>query len=64
MSIRVYDPRGSRQSARTSAAPRPGDLSGLHAIGLLDNSKEQAGVMLERVAHRLGASGTRALRAR
>ncbi|HVA37308.1 MAG TPA: hypothetical protein VNJ51_06820 [Candidatus Dormibacteraeota bacterium] len=63
MTVRVYDPRGSRRPAKAETAPRPAALSG-ETIGLLDNSKEQADVMLERIASKLDGQGARIARAR
>ena len=43
------DPTAGRNRARIALAPRPMDLAG-KVVGLLDNTKEQADVILETVA--------------
>lgn len=63
MSIEVYDPRGTRASATFAPAPRPSKKTAL-TLGVLDNSKEQADVLLARVAELLRADGMRAVFAR
>ena len=58
----VVDPVGLRAIERHPLAARPDGLAGL-TIGLLDNSKPNARVLLERVAaalvERRGAAGVR-----
>jgi hypothetical protein len=44
------DPTAGGSRAKIALAPRPGDLAG-KVVGLLDNTKEQADVILETVAH-------------
>lgn len=53
-SMRIYDPTApsSRQQARP--APRPGSLSGLR-VGILDNSKANAGLLMGAIAEELKA---------
>jgi hypothetical protein len=51
MSIEVYDPRGKRQSAGFEAAPIPKKVE--LRLGVLDNTKEQADVLLARAAELL-----------
>ena len=46
------DPTAGRSGSRIALAPRPMDLAG-KVVGLLDNTKEQADVILETVAHAL-----------
>ena len=54
------DPTASRNRARISPAPRPPDLAN-KVVALLDNSKEQADVILDAVAgalrERYGVAG-------
>ena len=52
MSFVVHDPRGGRISRAASLAERPRSLATLR-LGVLDNGKEQADVLLGRVAHLL-----------
>ena len=58
----VLDPVGDRAVEPRALAPRPANLAGL-TVGLLDNSKPNARVLLERVAallvERAGAAGAR-----
>jgi hypothetical protein len=58
----VMDPVGSRAIERRRLAARPETLAGL-TVGLLDNSKPNARVLLEHVARALaerrGAAGVR-----
>ena len=58
----VLDPVGHRVVERRQLAARPRSLAGL-TLGLLDNSKPNARVLLERVAallvERTGAAGVR-----
>jgi hypothetical protein len=63
MSFTVYDPRGTRVVASPVLAPRPRSLSGLR-IGVLDNGKEQANVLLGRAAELLVRDGATAVFAR
>jgi hypothetical protein len=60
--MHVLDPAGRAEAPLRPLAPRPQALAGL-TIGLLDNSKPNAGVLLERVAAglaaRWGAAGVR-----
>src|SRR6185312_1041409 len=51
MSVEVYDPRGKRQSAPFKAAPIPKKME--LRVGVLDNTKEQADVLLARAAELL-----------
>ena len=46
------DPTEAGNAARIALAPRPMDLAG-KVVGLLDNTKEQADVILETVAEAL-----------
>ncbi len=46
------DPTAGRSGPRIALAPRPMDLAG-KVVGLLDNTKEQADVILETVADAL-----------
>lgn len=55
MSFTVYDPRGTRAAAPFVAAPRPATTS--LRLGVLDNSKEQADVLLARAAEVLRGDG-------
>lgn len=48
----LLDPRGSVTRAFKPLAPRPGALGG-RSIGILDNSKPNARVLLERLAELL-----------
>ena len=61
--ISVYDPRGGRVATAPSLAPRPHALDGLR-IGVLDNGKEKADVLLARATQLLARDGTSALFAR
>lgn len=63
MTFTVYDPRGTSASGAFAAAPRPAALAG-RTLGVLDNSKEQADVLLRRAAALLAADGLRAVYAR
>lgn len=56
MSFAVYDPRGSRVEATPTLAKRPATLTNLR-LGVLDNGKEQADVLLARAAHLLREDG-------
>ncbi|MFN8525590.1 MAG: hypothetical protein U0821_21035 [Chloroflexota bacterium] len=61
MSYVVYDPRGTVLTAsRIALAPRLAAIGGA-TIGLLNNEKEQADVILNRVAEHLEARGARVL---
>ncbi|HXP94814.1 MAG TPA: hypothetical protein VN905_15175 [Candidatus Binatia bacterium] len=62
MSIQVYDPRGTRESAAFTLAPRPKKKA--LTLGVLDNSKEQADVLLARAAELLRADNMTAVFAR
>lgn len=55
MSFTVYDPRGTRATAAFVPAPRPAGKS--LRLGVLDNSKEQADVLLARAAELLRGDG-------
>jgi hypothetical protein len=48
----VFDPRGVVETERVSTAPRIASLSGLR-LGVLDNTKWNAGKLLRRTAARL-----------
>jgi len=50
----LLDPRGSVTRAFKPLAPRPGALAG-RSIGILDNSKPNARVLLERLAELLAS---------
>ena len=63
MSFTVYDPRGSRDVRPFVAAPRPARKATL-TLGVLDNSKEQADVLLARAAELLSAGGMQPVFAR
>lgn len=56
MSFSVHDPRGRRVAATAELARRPASLRGLK-LGVLDNGKEQADVLLGRAAQLLAAEG-------
>ncbi|MBD5633317.1 MAG: hypothetical protein IAI49_02460 [Candidatus Eremiobacteraeota bacterium] len=56
MSFAVYDPRGTRVGSAPTLAKRPQSLAGLR-LGVLDNGKEQADVLLGRVAELLARDG-------
>jgi hypothetical protein len=61
--MRIVDPIGTSTAAAKALAPRPRSLEGV-TIALLDNSKPNAGVLLERVGALLAArGGARAVRA-
>ena len=49
----VFDPRGVVEAARSAPAPRVRDLAGLR-LGVLDNTKWNAGRLLRKTAARLG----------
>ncbi|HYB42932.1 MAG TPA: hypothetical protein VEL75_14240 [Candidatus Methylomirabilis sp.] len=61
----ILDPAGTSSPPSRTLARRPGTLAG-RLIGVLDNSKPNAGALLERVARdlqaRLGARGVRVWR--
>ena len=60
--MRIVDPIGTSAAAAKTLAPRPRSLEGV-TIALLDNSKPNAGVLLERVGALLAArGGARAVR--
>jgi hypothetical protein len=63
MTFIVHDPRGTRVAASPVLAARPATLAGLR-VGVLDNGKEQANVLLGRAAELLAADGTVATFAR
>jgi hypothetical protein len=64
MSFAVYDPRGTRERAEAvPAASAPKGLAGL-TLGLLDNTKEQADVLLNRAAELLAKEGVKLVFAR
>jgi len=56
MSFVVHDPRGGRVAAAPALAARPKSLAGLK-LGVLDNTKEQADILLGRAAHLLAQDG-------
>lgn len=61
--MRIVDPIGTSAVAARALAARPRSLEGV-TIALLDNSKPNAGVLLERVGALLAArGGARAVRA-
>ena len=62
MSVEVYDPRGTRESTAFEAAPIPKKTT--FTLGVLDNSKEQADVLLGRAAELLQADRMTAVFAR
>jgi hypothetical protein len=51
--VRIFDPRGRVDVERTAPAPRVAALSGLR-LGILDNTKWNAGRLLRKTAVRLG----------
>jgi hypothetical protein len=51
----VYDPRGVVDAVEMSLAPRPERLAGAR-VGVLDNSKWNAGALLRHTVHVLEAS--------
>lgn len=59
--MEIYTPEGARGRPQVSLAPSPSTLAGLR-IGILDNLKPNAGLLLERMAaqitERTGASVT------
>ena len=58
----VLNPCGAQPRRFTPLAPRPGGLAG-RSIGILDNSKPNARVLLERLAELLSArAGTASVR--
>ena len=63
MSFVVHDPRGTAIAAAALLARRPASLSGL-TLGILDNGKEQADVILERAAEVFAREGVRTVFAR
>jgi hypothetical protein len=61
--MHIVDPASSSAAAIRTLSPRPRSLEGV-TIALLDNSKPNAAVLLERVGTLLAArSGVRAVRA-
>jgi hypothetical protein len=61
--MRIVDPIGTSAASAKALAARPRTLEGV-TIALLDNSKPNAGVLLERVGALLAArGGARAVRA-
>lgn len=56
--ISIYDPRGTRDAATVTMAPRLRTLAGA-TIGLLDNGKENADALLSRARELLKARGAR-----
>jgi len=61
--MRIVDPASSSAAAARTLSPRPRSLEGV-TIALLDNSKPNASVLLERVGALLAArSGARTVRA-
>ena len=61
--IELYDPRGASITPRFTAAPRPRSLRGLR-VGFLDNSKEQADVILAAAADLVRGAGASVLHTR
>lgn len=59
MSFAVHDPRGTRAANAPSLAKRPAKLAGLR-LGVLDNGKEQADLLLARSAQLLREDGVEA----
>ncbi len=51
--VLVFDPRGRVEAERVMPAPRVPALDGLR-LGILDNTKWNAGRLLRRIAARLG----------
>ena len=51
------DPTAGGNKTRIPLAPRPMDLAG-KVVGLIDNTKEQADVILETIAHELRRRAT------
>jgi hypothetical protein len=63
MTMRIVDPIGTSAASVGALAGRPRSLEGV-TIALLDNSKPNAGVLLERVGALLAArGGARAVKA-
>jgi hypothetical protein len=56
MSFVVYDPRGGTVTVAPALARRPRSLAGL-TLGVLENGKEQADVILGRAAELLARDG-------
>jgi hypothetical protein len=56
MNFIVHDPRGARVASAPSLAARPKTFAGMR-VGVLDNGKEQADVLLGRVAALLERDG-------
>jgi hypothetical protein len=54
MSMEVFDPTTSSEQEAINYAPRPQDFQGLK-VGLVDNTKYNSRVLLEKVAERLQA---------
>ncbi len=63
MNFSVHDPRGARVAAAPALAARPKTFAGMR-VGVLDNGKEQADVLLGRVAALLERDGAMAVFAR
>ncbi len=63
MSFVVHDPRGTRLAAAPALARRPLSLAGLR-LGVLDNGKEKADVLLGRAAELLAREGLQTVFAR
>jgi hypothetical protein len=59
MSFVVHDPRGARAASAPSLAKRPAQLANLR-LGVLDNGKEQADLLLARAAQLLSEDGIEA----
>jgi hypothetical protein len=53
--LTVFDPRGRVEAHRLAPAPRVAGLAGLR-LGILDNTKWNAGRLLRKTASRLGDS--------
>lgn len=56
MSFAVYDPRGGSVAVAPPLARRPSSLAGL-TLGILENGKEQADVILGRAAELFALEG-------
>jgi predicted GTPase len=52
MTIKIIDPSAGGSGAKIQLAPRPMDLRG-KVVGFIDNTKEQADVIAEAMAHGL-----------
>ena len=54
MSMEVFDPTTSSEQEEINYVPRPQDFEGLK-VGLVDNTKYNSRVLLEKIAERLQA---------